>query len=158
MPSLAAAGRHDPCMRAVVQRVSHAAVRVAGETVGEIGPGLLVLVGVAEGDDEAAAARLAGKVARLRIFADETGRFDRSVVDVGGEVLVVSQFTLIADTARGNRPSFTDAATPGLAKPLVTRFAEAVGEQGVRVGEGQFGAPMMVELVNDGPVTIVLDV
>ncbi len=145
-------------MRAVVQRVSHAAVRVADETVGEVGPGLLVLVGVADGDDEAAAARLAGKVARLRIFADEAGRFDRSVVDVGGEVLVVSQFTLIADTGKGNRPSFTGAAAAVRAEPLVAHVAKVVRGHGIRVAEGRFGARMAVELVNDGPATIVLDV
>jgi D-tyrosyl-tRNA(Tyr) deacylase len=144
-------------MRAVVQRVSRASVRVAGDTVGEIGTGLLVLVGIATGDDETTAARLAGKVARLRIFPDERGRFDRSVVDVEGEVLVVSQFTLIADTEKGNRPSFTDAAEPGLAEVHVAHFADGVRAYGITVAEGLFGAGMTVALVNEGPVTIVLE-
>ncbi len=144
-------------MRAVVQRVAHATVRVGDEVVGEIGHGLLVLVGVAEGDDEAVATRLAAKIARLRVFADESGRFDRSVCDVGGGVLVVSQFTLIADTGRGNRPSFTGAARPEVAEPLLGHVSETLRGHGVRVAEGRFGARMAVALVNDGPVTIVLD-
>jgi len=145
-------------MRAVVQRVSHARVVVAGETVGEIGAGLLALVGVAEIDGEGEAERLAGKVGRLRIFEDEAGKFDRSVVDTGGAVLAVSQFTLVADTQRGNRPSFTHAARPEHAQPLCERFCEALAALGVTVERGRFGARMAVELVNDGPVTIVLDV
>jgi D-tyrosyl-tRNA(Tyr) deacylase len=144
-------------MRAVVQRVLEASVRVEGETVGEIGRGLLVLVGVGEGDGPVDAERLAAKTARLRIFPDDAGRFDRSVVDVGGAALVVSQFTLLADTARGNRPSFTGAAAPAVAAPLVERFCAALGAEGVRpVARGRFGAAMRVALVNDGPVTIVL--
>jgi D-tyrosyl-tRNA(Tyr) deacylase len=131
-------------------------VLVGGEVRSEIGAGLCVLVGVARGDDAAAAERLAGRVARLRIFENEEGRFDRSVVDVGGAALVVSQFTLLADTAKGNRPSFTDAAQPDEAEPLYERFCEALRALGPRVETGVFGARMQVELVNDGPVTIVL--
>ena len=143
-------------MKAVVQRVSEARVRVRGETVGEVGPGLCVLLGVARDDTPANAQRLAEKVARLRIFEDDEGRFDRSLLDVGGEALVVSQFTLLADTAKGNRPSFTEAAPPDEAEPLYEAFCEALREQGVRVATGLFGARMAVELVNEGPVTIVL--
>ena len=144
-------------MRSVVQRVSRAAVRVDGEVVGEIGAGLLVLLGVAAGDSDADADALAGKVARLRIFENEDGRFDRSLLDTGGAALVVSQFTLIADTAKGNRPSFTGAAPPEEAERLYERFCGALAELGVPVAQGVFGARMAVELVNDGPVTIVLD-
>jgi D-tyrosyl-tRNA(Tyr) deacylase len=117
---------------------------------------VLVLLGVADGDDVAAGERLAGKVARLRIFEDDQGKFARSLLDTGGEALVVSQFTLLADTAKGNRPSFGAAAPPELAEPLYERFAAALGELGVRTQTGVFGARMEVELVNDGPVTIVL--
>jgi D-aminoacyl-tRNA deacylase len=144
-------------MRAVCQRVSRARVRVAGESVAEIGPGLCVLLGVARGDGSDEAARLAGKVARLRVFPDEEGRFDRSVVDVDGAALVVSQFTLLADTAKGNRPSFTAAAPPGEAEPVYERFCEELEALGLPVGRGVFGATMELELVNDGPVTIVLE-
>lgn len=144
-------------MRAVVQRVAEASVSVGGEQVASCGSGLLVLIGIADGDDEAAAARLAGKVARLRVFEDDDGRFDRSVVDIGGEALVVSQFTLIADTTKGNRPSFTRAASPGHAQLLVESFCAALRAAGVPVETGAFGARMSVSLVNDGPVTIVLD-
>jgi D-tyrosyl-tRNA(Tyr) deacylase len=133
-------------------------VRVGGETVGEIGAGLCVLLGVARGDGAAEAARLAGKVARLRVFEDDAGRFDRSLMDVGGSALVVSQFTLIADTAKGNRPSFSDAAPPEDAEPLYERFCDELRAAGVPVSHGVFGARMQIELVNDGPVTIVLDV
>ncbi len=143
-------------MRAVIQRVSSATVRVEGRVAGEVGPGLLVLLGVAAGDDEGDAARLAEKVARLRIFANDDGRFDRSVLDIGGGVLVVSQFTLLADTAKGNRPSFADAAQPQDAERLYERFCAALRNLGVAVEQGVFGARMDVELVNDGPVTIVL--
>jgi D-aminoacyl-tRNA deacylase len=145
-------------VRAVVQRVSKARVVVAGERVAEIDRGLVVLVGVARNDSEAEAERLAGKVARLRIFEDDAGRFDRSLLDVGGEALVVSQFTLIADTRKGNRPSFTEAAPPEQAEPLYERFCEALRAEGADVEVGVFGARMHVELVNDGPVTITLDV
>ena len=140
-------------MRAVVQRVSRARVTPGGA----IGPGLCVLLGVALGDGAAEAERVARKVARLRIFPDERGRFDRSVLDSGGSVLVVSQFTLLADTARGNRPSFTDAAPPEQAEPLVERFCAELRALGLTVETGVFGAKMAVELVNDGPVTIVLE-
>jgi D-aminoacyl-tRNA deacylase len=140
-------------MRAVVQRVSRARVTPGGE----IGPGLCILLGVAGGDGEEEAVRLAGKIARLRIFPDDDGRFDRSVVDVAGAALVVSQFTLIADTAKGNRPSFVDAAPPEQAEPLYEHFTAELRALGVRVETGVFGARMEVELVNDGPVTIVLD-
>jgi D-tyrosyl-tRNA(Tyr) deacylase len=143
-------------MRAVVQRVSGASVAVGGAVRARIGPGLLVLLGIAGGDDEAAAARLAGKVARLRVFEDEQGRFDRSLLDTGGSALVVSQFTLLADTSKGNRPSFSDAAPPEVAEPLYEAFCAALGAEGVPVETGVFGARMQVELVNDGPVTIVL--
>ena len=145
-------------MRAVCQRVSEARVRVGGEVVGETGPGLCVLLGVARGDGQAEAVRLAGKIARLRVFADEEGRFDRSLVDVGGAVLAVSQFTLIADTAKGNRPSFSGAAPPEEAEPLYERFCEELRALGVDVEQGVFGAKMAVELVNVGPVTLVLEV
>jgi len=143
-------------MRAVVQRVTRASVRVEGAVVAEIGPGLLALVGVAAGDGEGEADALAGKVARLRIFENDDGRFDRSVLDTGGAILAVSQFTLLADTAKGNRPSFSGAAAPAEAKRLYERFCEALSEVGVPVERGVFGARMEVELVNDGPVTIVL--
>ena len=144
-------------MRAVVQRVRQAAVAVDDDVVAEIGPGVAVLLGVASGDTAAEADRLAGKVARLRIFENEDGRFDRSLLDVSGDALVVSQFTLVADTRKGNRPSFTAAAQPDLAEPLYERFCAALEETGVRVARGVFRARMQVSLVNDGPVTIVLD-
>jgi D-tyrosyl-tRNA(Tyr) deacylase len=140
-------------MRAVVQRVE----RARSTPGGAIGAGLCVLLGVAEGDDEATADRLAGKIARLRIFEDADGRFDRSLLDMGGAALVVSQFTLIADTAKGNRPSFSAAARPEEAEPLYERFATALRGLGVPVETGVFGARMAIELVNDGPVTIVLE-
>ena len=143
-------------MRAVVQRVAWARVLVGGETVGEVGPGLCVLLGVARGDTAAEAERLAGRVARLRVFEDERGRFDRSLLDIGGAALVVSQFTLLADTAKGNRPSFSEAAPPEEAEPLYERFREALAALGAPVASGRFGARMSLELANDGPVTIVL--
>jgi D-tyrosyl-tRNA(Tyr) deacylase len=144
-------------MRAVVQRVREASVSVEGEVVSACGPGLAILLGVAAGDTEGDAQRLAGKVARLRIFENDEGRFDVSVLDIHGEALVVSQFTLIADTRKGNRPSFTDAAAPESAEPLYERFCEALELEGVQVARGVFGARMEVSLVNEGPVTIVLD-
>jgi D-tyrosyl-tRNA(Tyr) deacylase len=136
-----------------VQRVARASATPGGE----IGRGLCVLLGVASGDGEEQAARLAGKVGRLRVFPDDAGRFDRSILDVAGTALVVSQFTLIADTAKGNRPSFADAAPPEQAEPLYERFCSELQALGVPVETGVFGAKMEVELVNDGPVTIVLD-
>ncbi|HET7759903.1 MAG TPA: D-aminoacyl-tRNA deacylase [Gaiellaceae bacterium] len=142
-------------MKAVLQRVSRASVRVGDELVGEIGPGLCVLLGVARADLPEDAARLAGKVARLRVF-ERDGRFDVSLLDVGGEALVVSQFTLLADTAKGNRPSFTDAAPPEEAEPLYEAFCAELRSLGVGVSTGRFGARMSVELANDGPVTLVL--
>ena len=128
-----------------------------GDAVGAIGRGLLVLLGAEHDDTSDNATRLAAKIARLRIFPDESGRFDRSLLDVGGDALVVSQFTLLSDTRKGNRPSFTDAARPEQAEPLVEAFAAALRGSGIRVETGEFGAYMQVELVNDGPVTIVLD-
>jgi D-tyrosyl-tRNA(Tyr) deacylase len=144
-------------MRAVCQRVSEARVSVDDEVVGEIEAGLLVLLGVEREDSAADAERLARKVAHLRVFEGATGRFDRSLVDVAGEALVVSQFTLIADTRKGNRPSFTRAAPPEEADPLFGRFCEALAAESVPVERGVFGARMAVTLVNDGPVTLVLD-
>ena len=143
-------------MKAVCQRVTEARVLVGGRTVGEIGRGLVVLLGVAQRDTAGEADRLAAKIARLRIFPDGEGRFDRSVLDANGRVLAVSQFTLLADTSRGNRPSFSAAAAPQEAEPLYVRFCEAVAAEGIQVERGVFGAAMRVELVNDGPVTIVL--
>ena len=144
-------------MRALLQRSSGARVRVDGEVVGEIGAGLVVLLGVGPDDDEAVAEGLARRTAELRIFDDADGRTNLSLLDVGGEVLVVSQFTLYADTRRGRRPGFTGAAAPELAERLYLRFAEALRARGVRVAIGRFGAVMAVELVNDGPFTIWLD-
>ena len=139
-------------MRAVVQRVSRASCSPGGS----IGAGLCVLLGIAEGDGAAAAARLAEKIARLRIFENDEGKFDRSLLDTGGAALVVSQFTLLADTAKGNRPSFSGAARPELAEPVYEAFLDALRALGVEVATGVFGARMAVELVNDGPVTITL--
>ena len=144
-------------MRAVCQRVARADVTVAGESVGAIDAGLVVLLGVARGDSADVADRLAAKVARLRIFEDADGKFARSLLDVGGAALVVSQFTLIADTQKGNRPSFAAAAPPDDAEPLYERFCAALARVGVPVERGRFGMRMAVALVNDGPVTIVLD-
>jgi D-tyrosyl-tRNA(Tyr) deacylase len=144
-------------VRAVVQRVARAAVRVDGEPRGEVGAGVLVLLGVEAGDGAEVADRLAGKVARLRIFENDEGRFDRSLLDTGGAALVVSQFTLLADTRKGNRPSFTRAEAPERAERLVERFCDALRALDVAVATGVFGARMEVELVNAGPVTVVLD-
>jgi len=144
-------------LRVVLQRVSRASVRVDGETIASIEGGLLLLVGIAPGDDAAAVSRMAQKCAELRILPDDEGRFNRSLLDIGGDALVVSQFTLLADTRRGRRPSFVDAAPPEVAESLVSAFADALRRLGLDVVEGRFGAKMAVELVNDGPVTIVLD-
>jgi len=144
-------------MRALIQRVSRASVSIDGSIVGEIGAGLLILVGVARGDGINDALRLARKTAELRIFADEAGRFDRSLLEIGGGGMVVSQFTLLADTRRGRRPSFTGAAAPAEAAPLVQRFAANLGELGIEVQTGRFGAHMLVSLENDGPVTVMLE-
>ena len=145
-------------MRLLLQRVTSARVRVAGETVGEIGTGLLVLAGVEEGDGPEVVDRAADKLARLRVFADSEGRMNLDASAVGGEFLVVSQFTLAGSLAKGRRPSFDRAAPPELAAPLVESLALRLEERGFRVGRGSFGAYMQVELVNDGPVTFVLDV
>ncbi|HEU5206951.1 MAG TPA: D-aminoacyl-tRNA deacylase [Gaiellaceae bacterium] len=143
-------------MRAVLQRVSEAAVSVGGESISEIGVGVVLLLGVASGDTAEDAERMAGKVARLRIFENDEGRLDRALVDIAGEALVVSQFTLLADTGKGNRPSFTEAAGSEEAEPLYERFCAALTDEGVGVSRGVFGARMELALVNDGPVTIVL--
>jgi len=144
-------------MRAVLQRVSRASVTVEGEAVGAIGPGLLVLLGVAPDDTTARIAWMADKAANLRIFADGEGKMNRSLLESGGAMLVVSQFTLYGDTRKGRRPSFTGAAGPEVAVPLYEAFLAAVRGLGVRVEAGRFGADMQVELVNDGPVTLVVD-
>jgi D-tyrosyl-tRNA(Tyr) deacylase len=144
-------------VRALLQRTTGARVRIDGETVGEIGTGLVVLLGVGPDDDDATADTLARRVTELRIFDDPEGRTNLSLVDVGGAVLVVSQFTLYADTRRGRRPGFTGAAAPDVAERLYLRFAEALRGLGITVATGRFGAVMAVELVNDGPFTIWLD-
>ena len=144
-------------MRAVAQRVGRASVTVAGKVAGEIGPGLLILLGVGRGDSESDAAYLAEKIAGLRIFDDGEGRMNRSLVDSGGAALVVSQFTLFGDVRRGRRPSFDDAAAPAEADRLYRRFVELLAARGVEVRTGVFQASMDVELLNRGPVTILLD-
>ena len=144
-------------MRLLLQRVARASVTVDGEVVGHIGPGLLVLVGIGHGDDDALADSMAGRVADLRIFRDDEGKTNRSVVDVEGSALVISQFTLYGDTRKGRRPSFLDAAPPDQGEALYLRFAHALAARGVPVARGVFGAEMEVELVNDGPMTIWLD-
>ena len=144
-------------MKTVVQRVSRGVVSVQGETVGTVGPGLVILVGVKKGDGEEQADWLAEKIANLRIFEDEAGKMNRSVLEAGGGALVVSQFTLYADTQRGRRPSFVDAALANEAEPLVTYFGRRLAFYGVPVQTGRFGAHMLVEINNDGPVTIILE-
>lgn len=144
-------------MRALLQRVCEASVEVDGERIAEIGEGLLALVAAGDGDTVQDAVRLAAKIARLRIFGDQQGRMNLSVADVGGELLVVSQFTLYADTSRGNRPGFTDAAEPDLGRALVGKVTDELRSLGLAVKSGRFGAHMRVALVNDGPVTIWLD-
>jgi D-aminoacyl-tRNA deacylase len=153
-----APGCGRPDVRALLQRVTRASVRVEDREIAAIGPGLLILVGVGHGDTEATAIGAARRATELRIFADEDGRTNRSILDVAGAALVVSQFTLYADTRRGRRPGFTDAAAPDVAERLYLRFGEALREAGVTdVQTGEFGAEMQVELVNDGPFTIWLD-
>mgnify|MGYP005837574811 FL=1 len=144
-------------MRALLQRVQHGSVKVNGQTVAEIGPGLVILLGIGHGDSEEQARYLAEKIAHLRIFEDEQGKLNRSILEIGGEALVVSQFTLYADTRKGRRPSFVEAALPEVASPLVLRFAELLNELGVPTKSGEFGAHMLVEIINDGPVTIWLE-
>lgn len=144
-------------MRVVVQRVSSASVTVAGAVVGEIGPGLAALVGVADGDGEADATAVADKLVGLRVFADDEGKMNRSVVESGGAVLVISQFTLLGDIRKGRRPSFIHAADPAVADPLVRAVADRIAGHGVEVATGKFGAMMDVALVNTGPVTIVIE-
>jgi D-tyrosyl-tRNA(Tyr) deacylase len=144
-------------MRALLQRVSHAKVSVGGKPVAEIGRGLLILLGIGQGDDETGARYLADKIASLRIFEDDAGKFNRSLLETGGSALVVSQFTLYGDAHKGRRPSFSSAAPPEVAAPLVDRFAALLSAQGVPTLTGAFGAHMLVDLENDGPVTIWLE-
>ena len=144
-------------MRLVLQRVSSGKVCVDGNIIASIGHGLVILLGIAPSDGESQARFLAEKVAHLRIFEDEAGKMNRSLLDSGGEAIVVSQFTLYADTRKGRRPSFTDAALPDTARPLVERFAALLREMGVPTQTGEFGAHMSVEIANDGPVTIILE-
>ncbi|HSB65391.1 MAG TPA: D-aminoacyl-tRNA deacylase [Anaerolineales bacterium] len=144
-------------MRLVLQRVRSGKVLVAGHAIAEIGRGFVILLGIGPGDGEQQARSLAEKVANLRIFEDEQGKMNLSVRDITGQALVVSQFTLYADTRKGRRPSFTEAALPDIARPLVERFAEALRQQGVPAQTGEFGAHMLVEIANDGPVTIYLE-
>jgi len=144
-------------VKALVQRVSEASVRVDGDLIGDIGPGLLVLVCAMQGDDDSKPALMAAKIAKLRIFRDEDGRMNRSLLDTGGAALIVSQFTLAADTSRGNRPGFSSAASPDLGEKLYDLTVQAVSALGIRVATGRFGADMKVSLINDGPVTIPLD-
>ncbi|MGQ9600614.1 MAG: D-aminoacyl-tRNA deacylase [Anaerolineae bacterium] len=145
-------------MRAVIQRVREGQVSVGGRVLGKIGPGLVILLGIGHGDGRAEANRLAAKIANLRIFADSEGKTNLSLLDIGGEALVVSQFTLYADCRKGRRPGFTDAALPDVAAPLVEYFADQLRQAGVRrVETGEFGAVMLVEIHNDGPFTLFLD-
>ncbi|NNE86823.1 MAG: D-tyrosyl-tRNA(Tyr) deacylase [Silicimonas sp.] len=145
-------------MRALVQRVSEAAVRIDDTLVGEIGPGLLVFVCAMDGDTDEAPQKLATKIAKLRIFRDDEGRMNRSILDTGGAALVVSQFTLAADTSRGNRPGFSTAATPEVGEASYHTFADALKQHDIPIAKGRFGADMKVSLINDGPVTIWIDV
>jgi len=144
-------------MRALLQRVSRASVTVDGQIVGQIGHGLLILLGVGQGDGEAEIQQISDKIVHLRIFVDDEGKMNRSLLDSGGQALVVSQFTLYADIHKGRRPSFIGAAVPTLAEPLVERFKEAIATHGISVEGGVFGAYMQVELLNNGPVTIWID-
>jgi len=145
-------------VRALIQRVSTAKVAVAGETIGEIGPGLLILVCAMQGDDAAKSAQLAAKISKLRIFADDAGKMNLSLKDTGGSALIVSQFTLAGDTSRGNRPGFSSAARPDEGRALYEQFIADVGALGIETQTGSFGADMQVSLTNDGPVTLWLDV
>jgi D-aminoacyl-tRNA deacylase len=144
-------------MRVLIQRVTHASVSIDGQITGAIDYGLLVFLGIGRGDSEAQVRTLADKIVQLRIFEDEAGKMNRSLLDIRGELLVVSQFTLYADVRKGRRPSFIDAAPPSIAVPLYERFKEAIAAYGVTVASGIFGANMQVELLNDGPVTIWVD-
>ncbi|MBN1145914.1 MAG: D-tyrosyl-tRNA(Tyr) deacylase [Anaerolineales bacterium] len=144
-------------MRVVLQRVSHGRVSVDGQVIAEIGPGLVILLGVGPQDGEEQVRYLVEKIANLRIFEDDQGKINRSLLEVGGQAIVVSQFTLYADTRKGRRPSFTDAAPPEIASPLVDRFAELLNAQGAPTQTGEFGAHMLVEIANDGPVTIWME-
>jgi D-tyrosyl-tRNA(Tyr) deacylase len=144
-------------MRAVLQRVQRGRVVVSGRTVAEIGPGMVILLGIGPRDDEAQAMALAEKIANLRVFEDDQGKINRSVLDTGGQAIVVSQFTLYADIRKGRRPSFTDAAPPEQARLLVEHFVQVLAAMGVPTQSGEFGAHMQVEIINDGPVTIWLD-
>jgi D-tyrosyl-tRNA(Tyr) deacylase len=144
-------------MRILLQRVSHASVSVGDQTIAQIGPGLVLLVGVGPSDQVDQARYLAEKIAHLRIFEDQEGKMNRSLLDVGGEAIVVSQFTLFADTRKGRRPSFTAAAQPQVAQPLVEQFAAYLSNLGIPTQSGEFGAHMLVEIANDGPVTIILE-
>ena len=144
-------------MRILLQRVSHASVSVGDQTIAQIGPGLVLLVGVGPSDQVDQARYLAEKIAHLRIFEDQEGKMNRSLLDVGGEAIVVSQFTLFADTRKGRRPSFTAAAQPQVAQPLVEKFADYLSNLGIPTQSGEFGAHMLVEIANDGPVTIILE-
>lgn len=144
-------------MRVVLQRVKSGRVLVAGHAIAEISKGLVILLGISPGDGEQQARILSEKIVNLRIFEDEQGKMNRSLLEVGGRAIVVSQFTLYADTRKGRRPSFTDAALPDIARPLVERFAQMLQELGVPTQTGEFGAHMLVEIANDGPVTIILE-
>ncbi len=145
-------------VRALIQRVTQASVRVDGQVIGEVGPGLLVLICAMEGDDAAKSAQMAAKISKLRIFTDESGKMNRSLVDTGGSALIVSQFTLAADTSRGNRPGFSAAARPAEGKALYEQFIKDMGALGISTAKGEFGADMAVSLTNDGPITIWLDI
>lgn len=144
-------------MRALLQRVNQASVTVDGQIVGQIGQGLLILLGVGQSDGEAQVKALVEKIIHLRIFGDDEGKMNRSLLDIGGQALIVSQFTLYADTRKGRRPSFIEAASPAIAEELVERFKAALTTYGIEVASGIFGAHMDVALINDGPVTIMLD-
>ena len=155
--SVGARPKQAEAMRALVQRVRSGGVRVDGKTLAQIGKGLVILLGVGEGDNETEARWLANKCAHLRVFADDQGKMNRSLLEVQGEAIVVSQFTLYGDVRKGRRPSFVHAAPPEIAEPLVERFAALLREEGVPTQTGSFGAMMLVEIENDGPVTLMLE-